>query len=67
MTEVTVRFFGGPLDGRTQTLEEPVCGSVMRHVHLHEGPKIETRYQLGYTDEAGWQYRLCTVAAPDEL
>jgi len=67
MTGVSVRFFGGPLDGRVQTLDEPVCGTVMRHVHLHDGPKIETHYQLGYTDEAGWQYRMCDLKAVDEL
>lgn len=67
MTEVSVRFFGGPLDGRVQTLgdAEPVSGSVMRHVHLHDGPKIETHYQLGYSPETGWEYRLCGLATPE--
>jgi hypothetical protein len=69
MTEVSVRFFGGPLDGRVQTLDEPVSGAMIRHVHLHEGPKIETYYRLGYTDEAGWEYHLCqlTTHEVDEL
>jgi hypothetical protein len=69
MTEVSVRFFGGPLDGRVQTLDGPVSGTVMRHVHLHDGPKIETHYQLGYTDKGGWEYRMCELKAPevDEL
>ncbi|NKQ57615.1 hypothetical protein HFP15_32610 [Amycolatopsis sp. K13G38] len=67
MTEVSVRFFGGPLDGRVQTLGdvEPVSGTVMRHVHLHDGPKIETHYQLGYTEESGWEYRLCGLSTSD--
>ncbi|KAA9165477.1 hypothetical protein FPZ12_005210 [Amycolatopsis acidicola] len=67
MTEVSVRFFGGPLDGRVQALgdSEPVRGSVMRHVHLHDGPKIETHYRLGYTPENGWEYRLCGLATPE--
>ncbi|WP_020667877.1 hypothetical protein [Amycolatopsis nigrescens] len=69
MTAASVRFFGGPLDGRVQELGdgEPVCGTVMRHVHLHDGPKIETHYELGYTAEAGWEYRLCGLADPDEI
>lgn len=69
MTATSVRFFGGPLDGRVQDLgeAEPVRGSVMRHVHLHDGPKIETHYQLGYTAQTGWEYRLCGLPAPDEV
>lgn len=64
----SVRYFGGPLDGRVQELcaAELVCGNVIRHVHLHDGPKIETRYELAYRDEAGWEYRLCGIAAPDD-
>lgn len=65
MTEENVRFFGGPLDGRIQTLDDPVSGTIMRHVHLHEGPKIETFYQLGFTPETGWEYRLCGVPASE--
>jgi hypothetical protein len=68
-SEQNVRFFGGPLDGRVQELNdaEPVRGTVMRHVHLHDGPKIETLYSLDYTTESGWEYRLCTVTSPDEV
>lgn len=52
------RFFGGPLDGRVQDLvDEPVPGSVVRHIHLHGGPKIETHYVLARTD-GGWEYRV---------
>lgn len=63
-----VHFFGGPLDGRVQDLgaSEPVRGSVLRHVHLHDGPKIETHYELDYTASTGWQYRLCGLGAPGE-
>jgi hypothetical protein len=59
--ERRVRFIGGPLDGRDQQLRdsEAVIGRLLRHIHLHEGPKIETHYRLGYTPEWGWQYRLC--------
>ncbi|QWF79024.1 hypothetical protein [Amycolatopsis sp. CA-230715] len=69
MTEAIVRFFGGPLDGRVQDLgeAEPVRGTVMRHVHLHDGPKIETHYELGYSAEAGWEYRLCSVPEHDDV
>ncbi len=56
----TVRFFGGPLDGRVQELPgcDPVPGAVIRHIHLHGGPKIETRYELCLS-ERGWEYRVC--------
>ncbi|WP_199434276.1 hypothetical protein [Qaidamihabitans albus] len=67
MTTEQVRFFGGPLDGRTQSLDlDPVRGSILRHVHLHDGPKIETYYQLGYTAATGWSYRLCGLPLDDE-
>jgi len=63
---VRVRYFGGPLDGRVQELGETdlVSGAVIRHVHLHDGPKIETHYQLGYRPDAGWEYRLCGLTDP---
>jgi hypothetical protein len=59
VTDRSVRFFGGPLDGRVQELtdEEPVPGTIVRHIHLHGGPKIETLYELGMT-EHGWEYRV---------
>jgi hypothetical protein len=67
-SEENIRFFGGPLDGRVLEFgdAEPVRGTVMRHVHLHDGPKIETHYSLDYT-ESGWEYRLCGMADPDEV
>lgn len=60
------RFFGGPLDGRVQELgdTEPVVGTVLKHVHLHDGPKIETRYELGRVDD-GWEFRLCAAPVPE--
>jgi hypothetical protein len=66
MPDRSVRFVGGPLDGRTQDLRdsEAVTGRLLRHIHLHEGPKIETHYELCYTPESGWEYRLCGL--PDD-
>jgi hypothetical protein len=56
----TARFFGGPLDGREQTLDEsgPLDGHVVTHVHLHGGPKIETRYRLGRNADGQWEYHM---------
>ncbi|SDZ03388.1 hypothetical protein SAMN05421504_108358 [Amycolatopsis xylanica] len=67
-SERQARFFGGPLDGRVQELgeTEPVSGTVVRHVHLHEGPKIETHYALGHSEVSGWEYRLCPIVEPHE-
>jgi hypothetical protein len=61
MSNRHVRFVGGPLDGRVQDLRdsEAVAGRLLRHIHLHDGPKIETHYELHYTPEAGWEYHLC--------
>jgi hypothetical protein len=47
------------LDGRREPL--PVTrtvGAIVTHVFLHGGPKIETRYRLGRTDEGHWVYLL---------
>jgi hypothetical protein len=38
-----------------------VPGTVIRHIHLHSGPKIETRYELGLT-EGGWEYRVSATS-----
>jgi hypothetical protein len=56
----SVRFSGGPLDGRVSALPamRAVYGNVITHVHLHEGPKIETHYRLGVDPDGGWEYRL---------
>ncbi|WP_328444573.1 MULTISPECIES: hypothetical protein [unclassified Amycolatopsis] len=65
-----VRFFGGPLDGRVQELGDNEPGAVIRHIHLHAGPKIETRYELGLTED-GWEYRVAassrSEAEPDGI
>ncbi|MFD9894414.1 hypothetical protein [Amycolatopsis sp. NPDC058986] len=66
----SVRFFGGPLDGRVHELgdDELVPGTVVRHIHLHGGPKIETLYELGLTEE-GWEYRVSAESRsePDSI
>jgi hypothetical protein len=61
MASRNVRFVGGPLDGRVQDLRdsEAVAGRLLRHIHLHDGPKIETHYELHYAPETGWVYHLC--------
>ncbi|MER7079522.1 hypothetical protein SAMN02982929_03181 [Saccharopolyspora kobensis] len=61
MPSQNVRFIGGPLDGRMQDLRdsEAVAGRLLRHIHLHDGPKIETQYELHYSAEAGWVYHHC--------
>ncbi|GAA4618790.1 hypothetical protein [Saccharopolyspora hordei] len=66
MSSRNVRFVGGPLDGRMQDLRdsEAVAGRLLRHIHLHDGPKIETHYELHYTPEAGWVYHLCGQGPP---
>jgi hypothetical protein len=55
-----VRYVGGPLDGRVDTLaelpDEP--RSTVTHVHLHEGPKIVHHYDLCYAVEYGCEYRV---------
>jgi hypothetical protein len=66
----SVRFFGGPLDGRVQDFGDtvPVTGTIVRHVHLHDGPKIETLYELSHRPESGWEYRVLTAAGePDGI
>ncbi|GAB2752294.1 hypothetical protein GCM10027174_29130 [Salinifilum aidingensis] len=59
MTDRTVLFVGGPLDGRRQELRESEAssGRVLRHIHLHDGPKIVTQYELRYTPGDGWEYQ----------
>lgn len=56
----TVRFSGGPLDGRVSRLpaDGVVDGQIITHVFLHGGPKIETRYQLREGVDGVWEYRL---------
>jgi hypothetical protein len=58
--EYVVRYVGGPLDGRVDTLgtapEQP--RPTVRHVHLHGGPKIVHHYDLEYAVEYGCEYRV---------
>ncbi|GGS50349.1 MULTISPECIES: hypothetical protein [Actinokineospora] len=54
-----VRYVGGPLDGRVDTLTAPTePRETVTHVHLHEGPKIVHHYDLSYAVELGCEYRL---------
>jgi hypothetical protein len=53
------RFVGGPLDGRMQDARldaEPY--PTIRHVHLHEGPKIVHHYDLQDTAGDVGEYRV---------
>jgi hypothetical protein len=52
-------FVGGPLDGRVHTREpaDP-APAVVRHVHLHDGPKIVHVYDLHEVAGHGGEYRL---------
>ena len=54
-------FVGGPLDGRVQTrpATDPAPATV-RYVHLHEGPKIVSYYDLHEVAGHGGEYRLRT-------
>lgn len=57
-----VRYVGGPLDGRVDTLaelpDEPL--DTVTHVHLNDGPKIVHHYDLQYAVEYGCEYRVRT-------
>lgn len=55
----TAEYVGGPLDGRQEPLPATrTVGAIVTHVFLHGGPKIETRYRLGRTEEGRWVYQL---------
>lgn len=55
----TYWFVGGPLDGRIDTRPaEQDAPAVIRHVHLHEGPKIVHHYDLYEVAGHGGEYRL---------
>jgi hypothetical protein len=64
----TAKFYGGPLDGREQSLPDAkaVDGDVITHVFLHGGPKIETRYRLECNEEEIWEYRVFQDDLVDE-
>ncbi|CCH29207.1 hypothetical protein ABZ816_38460 [Actinosynnema sp. NPDC047251] len=55
-----VRFVGGPLDGRVDSVSAPPDAPkpTLTHVHLHGGPKIVHHYDLQYAVEYGCEYRL---------
>ncbi|GAA1865276.1 hypothetical protein GCM10009836_52030 [Pseudonocardia ailaonensis] len=55
----TYWFVGGPLDGRVRTRPaEQDAPAVVRHVHLHGGPKIVHHYDLYEVAGHGGEYRL---------
>ena len=52
-------FVGGPLDGRVHTrAPDDPPPPVVRHTHLHEGPKIVHYYDLHEVAGHGGEYRL---------
>ena len=52
-------FVGGPLDGRVHTrAPDDPPPPVVRHTHLHEGPKIVHLYDLHEVAGHGGEYRL---------
>ncbi|WP_309115815.1 hypothetical protein [Saccharothrix sp.] len=55
-----VRFVGGPLDGRVDSVSMPADAPkpTVTHVHLHSGPKIVHHYDLRYAVEYGCEYHL---------
>jgi hypothetical protein len=55
----TYWFVGGPLDGRVHTRPaDEEAPPVVRHVHLHDGPKIVTHYDLHEVAGHGGEYRM---------
>ncbi|WP_018684633.1 hypothetical protein [Actinokineospora enzanensis] len=55
-----IRYVGGPLDGRVDTVAGAPTDprSTVTHVYLHGGPKIVHHYDLHYALEYGCEYRL---------
>ena len=52
-------FVGGPLDGRVHTrAPADPAPPVVRHTHLHDGPKIVHLYDLHGVAGHGGEYRL---------
>jgi len=52
-------FVGGPLDGRVHTrAPDDPPPPVVRHTHLHDGPKIVHLYDLHEVAGHGGEYRL---------
>ncbi|WP_199443893.1 hypothetical protein [Umezawaea beigongshangensis] len=63
-----VRFVGGPLDGRVDSLERAPEDPrpTMTHVHLHSGPKIVHHYDLQYAVEYGCEYHVRSDGSEDD-
>jgi len=63
-----VRFVGGPLDGRVDSVSKPEDAPkpTVTHVHLHGGPKIVHHYDLQYAVEYGCEYRLRAEDATEQ-
>ena len=58
-------FVGGPLDGRVHTrAPDDPAPPVVRHTHLHDGPKIVHLYDLHEVAGHGGEYRLRRGADP---
>ena len=62
-----VRFVGGPLDGRVDSMAKPPSDpkQTLTHVHLHGGPKIVHHYDLHEVAGHGGEYRLRGPGAAD--
>jgi hypothetical protein len=47
--DAVLMFVGGPLDGRVEVrpAEQGAPLQTITHVHLHDGPKVVHRYDLG--------------------
>ncbi|HEU5474433.1 MAG TPA: hypothetical protein VFV67_27615 [Actinophytocola sp.] len=58
--QYVVRYVGGPLDGRVDTLDRLPTAPLdtVTHVHLNDGPKIVHHYDLQYAVEYGCEYRV---------
>jgi hypothetical protein len=64
----SAEYVGGPLDGRSEPLPvaKSVVGTIVTHVYLHGGPKIETRYRLGRTEDGKWVYNVISDDVLDD-
>ncbi|HEX8518150.1 MAG TPA: hypothetical protein VF667_00990 [Pseudonocardia sp.] len=59
-------FVGGPLDGRVHTRDpSDAAPPVVRHTHLHDGPKIVHLYDLHGVAGHGGEYRLRPETLPE--
>jgi hypothetical protein len=64
--DTVLLFVGGPLDGRVEVRParhgEPL--PTVTHVHLHDGPKVVSRYDLQELPGSTGVYHLRTPARP---